>query len=361
MFKRLDELQARYEEVQSQLADPAIVSRPDDLRRLGKLHAELEEVASVYRRYRKAREESQAARQMVADETDPEMRAMADQEVQAQEALAAELEERLRLLLVPKDPDDDRDVIVQVQAGEGGDESALFAGDLFRMYTRFAERHGWKWEILSSTPSDLGGFKDVTFAVKGKGVFSRWKHEAGVHRVQRVPETESQGRIHTSAAGVLVFPEAEEVEVAIDPNDIRVDVFRSSGPGGQSVNTTDSAVRLTHRPTGIVVSCQDEKSQLQNRDKAMRILRARLYQAEQERQQAEQTAARRSQVRAVDRSEKIRTYNYPQNRVTDHRVKVSIHNLPEVMAGGIDPFVEALAAQARAEQIASGDGDALAG
>jgi peptide chain release factor 1 len=361
VFKRLDELQARYEEVQSQLADPAIVSRPDDLRRLGKLHAELEEVASVYRRYRKAREESQAARQMVADETDPEMRAMADQEVQAQEALAAELEERLRLLLVPKDPDDDRDVIVQVQAGEGGDESALFAGDLFRMYTRFAERHGWKWEILSSTPSDLGGFKDVTFAVKGKGVFSRWKHEAGVHRVQRVPETESQGRIHTSAAGVLVFPEAEEVEVAIDPNDIRVDVFRSSGPGGQSVNTTDSAVRLTHRPTGIVVSCQDEKSQLQNRDKAMRILRARLYQAEQERQQAEQTAARRSQVRAVDRSEKIRTYNYPQNRVTDHRVKVSIHNLPEVMAGGIDPFVEALAAQARAVQLASGDGDALAG
>ena len=361
MLKRLDELEARYEEVQAQLADPAIASRPDELRRLGKLHAELEEVASAYRRYRKAREESQAARQMAAEETDPEMQALADQEVEAQEALAAELEAHLRLLLVPKDPNDDRDVIVQVQAGEGGDESALFAGDLFKMYTRFAERQGWKWEILSSNPSDLGGFKDVTFAVKGKGAFSRVKHEAGVHRVQRVPETESQGRIHTSAAGVLVFPEAAEVEVEIDPNDIRIDVFRSSGPGGQSVNTTDSAVRLTHKPTGIVVSCQDEKSQLQNREKAMRILRARLYQAEQERQQAEQAAARRSQVRAVDRSEKIRTYNYPQNRVTDHRVKVSIHNLPEVMAGGIDPFVEALVAQDRAEQLASGDGDALAG
>jgi peptide chain release factor 1 len=359
MFKRLDELETRFQEVQSQLAEPGVTSRPDELRRLGKLHAELEEVATAYRQYRKAVDEAEAAKAMVADEDDPEMRAMATQEVEAQQALAAELEAKLRLLLVPKDPNDERDVIVQVQAGEGGDESALFAGDLFKMYGRFAERKGWKLEILSSTPSDLGGFKDITFALKGKSAFSRMKHEAGVHRVQRVPETESQGRIHTSAAGVLVFPEAEEVEVEIDPNDIRIDVFRSSGPGGQSVNTTDSAVRLTHKPTGIVVSCQDEKSQLQNRDKAMRILRARLYQAEQERQQAEQAAARKSQVRAVDRSEKIRTYNYPQNRVTDHRVKVSIHNLPEVMAGGIDPFVDALVNQARAEQLA-GDGDVLA-
>jgi peptide chain release factor 1 len=317
-------------------------------------------VATAYRRYRKAVEESEAAGAMAAEEEDAEMRALANQEVEAQQALAAELEAKLRALLVPKDPNDERDVIVQIQAGEGGDESALFAGDLFKMYGRFAERQGWKLEVLSSNPSDLGGFKDVTFALKGKGAFSRMKHEAGVHRVQRVPETESQGRIHTSAAGVLVFPEAEDVEVEIDPNDIRVDVFRSSGPGGQSVNTTDSAVRLTHKPTGIVVSCQDEKSQLQNRDKAMRILRARLYQSEQERQQAEQAAARKNQVRAVDRSEKIRTYNYPQNRVTDHRVKVSVHNLPEVMAGGIDPFVDALVNQARAEQLA-GDHEALAG
>ncbi|MGH2719995.1 MAG: peptide chain release factor 1 [Actinomycetota bacterium] len=360
MFKRLDELETRFQEVQSQLADPATTSRPDELRRLGKLHAELEEVATAYRRYRRAVQEAEAARAMAAEEEDPEMRVLANQEVETQQALAAELEATLRSLLVPKDPNDERDVIVQIQAGEGGDESALFAGDLFKMYGRFAERQGWKLEVLSSNPSDLGGFKDVTFALKGKGAFSRMKHEAGVHRVQRVPETESQGRIHTSAAGVLVFPEAEDVEVEIDPNDIRVDVFRSSGPGGQSVNTTDSAVRLTHKPTGIVVSCQDEKSQLQNRDKAMRILRARLYQAEQERQQAEQAAARKSQVRAVDRSEKIRTYNYPQNRVTDHRVKVSVHNLPEVMAGGIDPFVDALVNQARAGQLA-GDPEALVG
>lgn len=351
MFERLEELEARYEEVTGQLGDPAFTSRPEELRRLGKLHAELEEIVGTYRLYRQAGAEAESARKMLVD-PDPEIRALADQEVEAQEGLRRELEAKLQLLLVPTDPNDERDVIVEIKAGEGGEESALFAGDLFRMYSRYAERRGWRSEVLSSNPSDLGGFKELTFAVKGRGAFSRLKHEAGVHRVQRVPETESQGRIHTSAAGVLVFPEVAEVEVEIDPAALRIDVYRSSGPGGQSVNTTDSAVRITHKPSGIVVACQDEKSQIQNRDKAMRILRARLYQAQLERQQAEMAAARRTQVRAVDRSEKIRTYNFPQNRVTDHRVKVSLHNLPEVLAGGIDAFVDALMARERSEQLA---------
>ena len=244
-----------------------------------------------------------------------------------------------------------KDVIVEVKAGEGGDESALFAGEIFRMYQGYAERRGWKTEVLSSTPSSLGGFKEVTFAIKGKGAYSRMKHEAGVHRVQRVPETESQGRLHTSAVGVVVMPEAEEIDVEIDPKDLKWDVFRSSGPGGQSVNTTDSAVRLTHLPTNTVVTCQDEKSQLQNRDKALRILRARLYEVELERRASEDSAARKGQVRSVDRSEKIRTYNFPQNRVTDHRVKVSVHNVPEVMSGGLDAFIDALITKLRTEQL----------
>lgn len=353
MFERLKEVEERYEEVQRQLSDPTITSDHSKLRELGKLNAELEQLVLPYRRYRKAMAEAEAARNLLKAESDQEMRSMIEQEIEAQESEAQALEEKLRLLLVPKDPTDDKDVIVEVKSGEGGDESALFAGDLFRMYQSYAERRKWKSEVLSSDPSDLGGFKNVTFAVKGKGAYSRLKHEAGVHRVQRVPETESQGRVHTSAAGVLVFPEAEEVEVEIDPNEIRVDVFRSSGPGGQSVNTTDSAVRITHVPTGVVVSCQDEKSQLQNREKAMRILRARLYQMEMDRQELERSDARRSQVRTVDRSEKIRTYNFPQNRVTDHRVGVSVHNLPDVLSGNIDPFIDALITKERAEKLES--------
>lgn len=351
LFSRLSEIDARYQEVQAKLMDPNVTSNPDQLRRLGKENAELEPTVLTYRRWRAALDETDSARRLLNETSDPEMKQMAEAEIEEQQALASRLEEELKVLLVPKDPTDDKDVIVEVKAGEGGDESALFAGEVFKMYEGYAEKRGWKTEVLSSTPSNVGGFKDVTFAVKGKGAYSRMKHEAGVHRVQRVPETESQGRLHTSAIGVVVMPEAEEVEIQIDPKDLKWDVFRSSGPGGQSVNTTDSAVRLTHLPTGTVVSCQDEKSQLQNRDKALRIMRARLQQIELDRRAAEDSAARKGQVRSVDRSEKIRTYNYPQNRVTDHRVKVSVHNVPEVMSGGLDPFIDALITKLRTEQL----------
>jgi len=355
LFERVAELDAKYEEIQAKLRDPSVTSDHNQLRELGKQNAEIEPTILVYRRLKSAESQIDSAKQIIAHDTDPEMREMAEQELDLQQEEAKRLEEELKLLLAPRDPRDDKDVIVELRAGEGGDESALFAGDIFRMYNRYAERRGWKTEVLSSNPSSIGGFKDVIFAVKGEKAFSRMKHEAGVHRVQRVPETESQGRVHTSAVGVLVFPEAEEVEVTVDPNDLKIDVFRSSGPGGQSVNTTDSAVRLTHVPTGLVVSCQDEKSQIQNREKALRILRSRLYQLELDRQMAEQSAARKGQVRTVDRSEKIRTYNFPQNRVTDHRIKVSVHNIPEVLDGGLDPFIDALTTKDRTEQL-SGDG-----
>ncbi|HVL50420.1 MAG TPA: peptide chain release factor 1 [Actinomycetota bacterium] len=351
MFGRLGEIDSRYQEVQARLMDPAVNSKPDLLRELGKENAELEPTVLTYRRWKAALDEVDSARRLLNETSEPEMKDMAAAEIEEQQALANKLEEELKVLLVPRDPTDDKDVIVEVKAGEGGDESALFAGEVFKMYESYADRRGWRTEVLSSTPSNVGGFKEVTFAVKGKGAYSRMKHEAGVHRVQRVPETESQGRLHTSAIGVVVMPEAEEVEVQIDHKDLKWDVFRSSGPGGQSVNTTDSAVRLTHLPTGTVVSCQDEKSQLQNRDKALRIMRARLHQAELDRRAAEDSAARKGQVRSVDRSEKIRTYNFPQNRVTDHRVKVSVHNVPEVMSGGLDPFIDALITKLRAEQL----------
>jgi peptide chain release factor 1 len=350
VFDSLDELLAEYADVQRRLADPDVHADQARVRALGRRYAELTPVVEAARAYRQTVDDLETARELGRE--DESLRA----EVPVLEEAKAELEERLRRLLVPRDLNDDKDVLLEVKAGEGGEESALFAGDLLRMYLRYAERHGWKTEILAATPSDLGGYKDATLAVRGRaadgGVWSRLKYEGGVHRVQRVPITESQGRIHTSAAGVLVLPEAEDVEVAIDPNELRIDVYRSSGPGGQSVNTTDSAVRITHLPTGIVVSCQNEKSQLQNKEQALRILRARLLARAQDEAEAATAAERRSQVRTVDRSERVRTYNFPENRISDHRVNYKAYNLDQVLDGDLDPVVQALVVADTAARLA---------
>jgi peptide chain release factor 1 len=350
---RLSRLLDEYLELEKRLADPAIHADQNTARRVGRRFAELTPLHKAAGELEQARADLQAARELAAEE--PSFATEAD-------AIAAKLpalEERLAELLIPRDPHDAKDVILEIKAGEGGEESALFAGDLLRMFQRYAERHGWVTEVIEAQDSDLGGVKDVSLAIKtrggpdgGNGVWSRLKWEGGVHRVQRVPVTESQGRIHTSAAGVLVLPEAEEVDVSIDPNDLRIDVFRSSGPGGQSVNTTDSAVRITHLPTGIVVSCQNEKSQLQNREQAMRILRARLLAAAQEEADSAASDVRRSQVRTVDRSERIRTYNYPQNRITDHRIGYTAYNLDLVLAGDMDGVLDALAEADRQARLA---------
>jgi len=338
-FGALDELLAEYAELERRLADPAVHADQATARRLGRRYSELGPIVATYRTWQQTNDDLGTAHELA--EEDPSFAA----EATSLAARRAELEERLAKLLVPRDPDDSKDVIVEVKAGEGGEESALFASDLLRMYLRYAERRGWRTELLDATLSDLGGYKDVTVAVRGRGdegVWGRLKYEGGVHRVQRVPVTESQGRIHTSAAGVLVLPEAEDIEVQIDAADLRVDVFRSSGPGGQSVNTTDSAVRITHLPTGIVVSCQNEKSQLQNKEQALRILRARLLALAREEAEREASDARRSQVRTVDRSERVRTYNFAENRISDHRVNYKAHNLDQVLDGDLDGVIQAL-------------------
>jgi len=345
MFEAVEELIGEHAELEKQLADPAIHADQARARKLNKRYAELTPVIATYLSWKQTGDDIGTARELAADDSDFAA------EVKELEARREELTEKLRLLLVPRDPSDDKDVILEIKAGEGGDESALFAGDLLRMYLRYAERVGWKTELIQSNESDLGGYKDVQVAVKtkggngatepGQGVWARLKYEGGVHRVQRVPATESQGRIHTSAAGVLVLPEAEDVDVEINANDLRIDVYRSSGPGGQSVNTTDSAVRITHEPTGIVVSCQNEKSQLQNKEQALRILRARLLAAAQEEAEKEASDARRSQVRTVDRSERVRTYNFPENRISDHRVGFKAYNLDQVLDGELDPVIQA--------------------
>jgi peptide chain release factor 1 len=357
MLERLADLAAEHAQLERDLADPAVHADQDKARALGRRYSELTAIVQAYSQWRQVSDDEAAAVELTAE--DPSFAAEARQLAHRKE----ELEQRLEHLLVPRDALDSKDVILEIKAGEGGEESALFAGDLLRMYLRYAERQGWKTEILDSTVTGLGGYKDVTVAVKGAGrgclagtadgAWSLLKYEGGVHRVQRVPVTESQGRIHTSAAGVMVMPEADPVEVSIDPNDLRIDVYRSSGPGGQSVNTTDSAVRITHLPSGIVVSCQNEKSQLQNKEAALRILRARLLTAAQEEADALASAERRSQVATVDRSQRVRTYNYPENRISDHRVGFKAYNLDQVLDGDLDAVIGALVEADRAAKLAS--------
>jgi len=353
---KLDEIEARYEALERQMSSPDVASDGERLREIGQVFAELREIVLPYREYRSALRQAEEARELAIAEADPEMAAFFREEEARADARSRELRRRLEDLLVPRDPNDEKDVVVEIRAGAGGQEAAIWAGDLFQMYERFAERHRFKTDVLSSSPSDVGGFKEVVLEVRGRGAYSRLKRESGVHRVQRVPVTESGGRIHTSTATVAVLPEAEEVEVEIRQEDLAIDVFRSSGPGGQSVNTTDSAVRITHRPTGIVVACQEERSQLQNKEKAMRYLRARLLQRAQREAHEKEAEARRSQVGTGERAEKIRTYNFPDNRVTDHRVNLTVHQLQDVLAGDIDPFVDALLAAERAEQLSEGGG-----
>ena len=350
---RLVELESEYESVLAELNDPGLSSDPTRLRQVSRRHRELDDVVGCFRNLESANEDLVAARDMVADSVGDE-RELAQVEVSQAESEIARLEEELRLLLVPRDPNAGRNVILEIRGAEGGEEANLFAKDLYDMYSRYAASKGWKTEVLSSSPSERDGLNEITFLVKGEDAWLRLEHEGGPHRVQRVPVTESQGRIHTSSAAVAVLPEAEEVDVDIDPNDLKVDVYRSTGPGGQSVNTTDSAVRITHLPTGIVVAMQDEKSQIQNRAKAMIVLRSRLLKAEQERQSAELSEQRRSQVGGGGRSEKIRTYNYKENRVTDHRVKLTLHKLDRVLMGDLDELTDALMADKRYRQLDEG-------
>lgn len=344
---RLEEIERAFGEIEKSLLDPEVVSDHEQLAVVGKKHSDLKDVVADIRRWRDASADLVEAQSMASDPDMAQMAKELNKEI-------AQLEARIKIALIPKDPNDDKDVLVEIRAGVGGDEASIWAGDLLRMYEKYADRHGLKTETMESSESESGGFDKVTIAVKGHGAYSKLKYEAGVHRVQRVPQTESQGRIHTSTATVAVLPEADAVEVEIDPNDVKVDVYRSTGPGGQSVNTTDSAVRLTHEPTGLVVTCQDEKSQLQNKEKAFRILRARLYQLEMERRQAELAGARRDQVGSGGRSEKIRTYNYKDNRVTDHRIGLTIRRLDYVLQGELDEFVDALAADEQARGLADG-------
>ncbi len=350
MFDRLEQLEQRYEELGQQLSDPAIVNDQENYRKVSKQHRDLEETVEKFRQYRALKQGIADAKPMLL-ENDPDMKAMAEEELAQLEPQLAKVEEEIKVLLLPKDPNDDKNIIIELRAGTGGDEASLFVAEMFRMYLRFAEQHKWKVEILSQTDSDVGGLKDITAIFEGNKVYSQMKYESGVHRVQRVPATETQGRVHTSAITVAVLPEAEDVDIKIENKDLRVDTFCSSGPGGQSVNTTYSAIRITHLPTNTVVSCQDEKSQIKNREKAMRVLRSRLYEVEAERVHQLQAKERKQQIGTGDRSEKIRTYNFPQNRLTDHRIGLTNHNLAMVMEGLLQPTVDALIAHYTAEKM----------
>ncbi|SFE09425.1 bacterial peptide chain release factor 1 (bRF-1) [Lentibacillus persicus] len=351
MLERLQSLEDRYDKLNELLSDPDVISDTNKLREYSKEQAGLEEVVQAYRTYKDVEQQLNGTKEMLEDESDDEMQEMAKAELEDLSEQKEELEERLRILLLPKDPNDDKNVFMEIRGAAGGDEAALFAGDLYRMYSKYAETHGWKIDVVEATSTGVGGYKEIIFMVNGTGAYSKLKYENGAHRVQRVPETESGGRIHTSTATVAVLPEAEDVEVDINEKDIRVDTFASSGPGGQSVNTTMSAVRLTHEPTGIVVSCQDEKSQIKNKEKAMRVLRARIYDKFQQEAQAEIDENRKSAVGTGDRSERIRTYNFPQTRVTDHRIGLTIQKLDQVMEGKLDEFIDALLMEEQAQKL----------
>lgn len=352
MLERLQVLEDRYERLNELLSDPDITSDIDKLREYSKEQSDLEKVVTVYREYKTTTAELEDAKVMLQDDLDDEMSEMVKLEVSELSESVKSFEEELKLLLLPKDPNDEKNVIVEIRAAAGGDEAGLFAGDLYRMYSRFAETNGWTTEVIEAQSTGVGGYKEIVFMIHGNGAYSKLKYENGAHRVQRIPETESGGRVHTSTATVAVLPEAEDVEVDVNENDIRVDTFASSGPGGQSVNTTMSAVRLTHEPTGIIVSCQDEKSQIKNREKAMKVLRARIYDKYQQEAQAEYDASRKSAVGTGDRSERIRTYNFPQTRVTDHRISLTIQKLDQILNGKLDEFIDALLTEEQAEKLA---------
>ena len=354
----IDEIERSYEELNAQLADPEVLGDRARYADIARKHAELQQVYELARRFREAERTVADAEGLLGDDaSDAEMRGFAQEELGEGRRRLEELSEEIRVRMLTRDPNDSKDVIIEIRAGTGGDEASLFAGDLARMYTRYAQAKGFEVEILSANENDNGGYKEVTLEVKGQGAFSALKYESGVHRVQRVPATEAAGRIHTSTATVAVLPEAEDIEIEIGPNDLRVDIFRARGPGGQSVNTTDSAVRLTHVPTGVTVSCQDEKSQLQNKERALRILRARLFELEQAKQDEERGAARRTMVGSGDRAQKVRTYNFQQNRVSDHRIGLTSHRIAEVMEGELDEFTEALASEDRRKQLAAAGGE----
>ena len=351
MFERLDQIEARYEELNQALASPEITGDSARYQKTAKAHSEISAIVEKYREYKDLVKGIAESKTVLADEKDPEMRAYAQEELDKLEPRVVGIEEELKVLLLPKDPNDEKNVILEIRAGTGGDEATLFAAEMFRMYDRYAESQRWKVEVLSTSESGIGGLKEIIALIEGNRVYSRLKYESGVHRVQRVPDTEQQGRVHTSAVTVAVLPEAEEVDIKIDAKDLRIDTFCSSGPGGQSVNTTYSAVRVTHIPTNTVVSCQDEKSQIKNREKAMRVLRSRLYEVEMQKQQDALAKERKSMVGSGDRSEKIRTYNFPQNRVTDHRIGLTIHQLPETMDGKLQPVIDALVTHYQAERL----------
>jgi peptide chain release factor 1 len=357
MFDKLEAAENRYDEISNKLSDPQVIANQDEYRRLMKEHSELDEIVSEFRKYKKVKNDIAEAWELLSGTLEKDFRELVQLEYDEAREKLEEIEKTLKLLLIPKDPNDERSVIVEIRGGAGGEEAALFAGDLFRMYTRYAERKRWKAEMLDANETEIGGFKEVVFSIEARGAYSRLKYESGVHRVQRVPATESSGRIHTSTVTVAVLPEVEEVDVEVNPNDLQIDTYRASGAGGQHINKTDSAIRITHIPSGIVVTCQDQRSQYKNKDKAMKVLRAKLYEMAQQQQNSEVAQARKSQVGTGDRSERIRTYNFPQGRVTDHRIGLTLYKIDEIIDGDIEELIDALVMADQSEKLGSASGD----